>query len=289
MDDKQRALLLSLGIDPSTGRKIRSDKGKTHQARAQEDNRKKPSSKMSIYCRVITRIKNLDAKRVQNNEPTLLGDFDENGLFVVIPAVYETKACNYKQVVEGRTIDHTVRRVCTQKEIDLEKYRFEALQEMAFSDQGNMPVTQLEHVRIMLAKRYGLSANDIARCLEKRKITWWELYLELYHISEYEAALWDYDTWHSHYEIAPKETLPDDFEFRIKTPPGTKEFMPEWQYRRDKLEKIQEDKVNEERERKRNQFLANLGIRPSGSRMTEQELRIEAIKNHIARRQETNG
>ena len=285
MTEQQRIKLLALGIDPDTGRKIRSDKGKERKPyKPRQPKESTNSSAMNTYKRVLGRIKARDQELVRNGEVPLLRGFDENGYFLVIPAAYATKACDYKQLHQGRVISHSVRRVCTQKEIDLEKYRFAALQEMAFSDQANEPVTQLEHVRIMLRERYHLIEREIDACLQRRKITWFELFCELYYLDPMEASLWDYETWLSHYRIAPKETLPDDFVFRIKTPPGTPEFMPEWQYRREKLERQQEEAVQAERERKRAQFLTNMGIRPKDERVSERDLRIEALKNIKARK-----
>lgn len=284
MDDKQRAELIALGIDPDTGRKIRKDKGsKRGKVLDLDDKRKRPATKMSTFQRVINRMRTYDQSRADDGRDTILGEFDENGYFAIIPAAYVTKGGEYNQKYQGRTIVHNTHRVRTQKEVDLEKYRFEAFQEMAFSSKSNEPaeVDKEGHIaiRMMLKKRYGLLEPDVKACMNRRKITWFELFCELYYLDPMEASLWDYETWLSHYRIAPKETLPDNFVFRIKTPPGTSEFMPEWQYRREKLERQQEEAVLAERERKRAQFLTNMGIRPKDEHLSERDLRIEALKN----------
>lgn len=288
MTNKQRAQLIALGIDPDTGRKIRADKGKERKKKYKERENKNTTNAdpMNVYKRVLGRVRAKDEALVQEGQTPRMRGFDENGLFIVIPASYETRGCEYKQQIVGRVIDHTVRRVCVQKEIDLEKYRFNALQSMAFSDKANEPVTQLEHVRIMLRERYHLIEREINACLQRRKITWFELFCELYYLDPMEASLWDYETWLSHYKITPAETLPDDFVFHIKTPPGTPEFMPEWQYRREKLERQQEEAVQAERERKRSQFLTNMGIKPRDVKATEEELRAEALRNKYGGRKD---
>lgn len=280
MDEKQRAQLLSLGIDPDTGRKIRADKGKERGKYSKRDEATAHATPMHVYKRVIARMRAQDQERVANDLAPLIGDFDENGFFIVIPAAYDTVGQHYKQVVKGRIIEHQVRRVRTQKEIDLEKYRFEALAYMATSSSKDEPMDQLEHVRVMLAKRYGLSAYDIKECLARRKITWYEFFCEFYYLDEREATLWNYETWRAHYEIMPKETLPEDFKFDLYHAPGTPEFMPHLAYRKKKLEQLEVEARQQERERKRLQFLSNMGVKPSGITMSDRELRDEVMRRH---------
>ena len=284
MTDKQRAQLIALGIDPDTGRKIRSDKGQPRgKVLNPDDKRLGPSSKMDTFHRVMTRLRRYDEKRASKGEQTILGQFDENGYFCIIPETFEKVGGVYQQRIEGRVIVHSIRKVRTQKELDLEKYRFEGFQEWAFSEHANEPAELDYHgkiaIRMMLKCRYCINDKTADECMEKRKITWFELFCELYYLDPMEASLWDYETWLSHYKIAPAETLPDDFVFHIKTPPGTPEFMPEWQYRREKLERQQEEAVQAERERKRSQFLTNMGIKPRDVKATEEELRAEALRN----------
>ena len=122
---------LSTLIHPS-GRKKRSDIGKTHKPVSSFPH---TSSKLAIYNRVRAKLAARNERLLSDNPNNnlLSKEFDVNGFYVSIPAIYETRAYNYQQVVEGRKINHTTHRVRTQKEVDLEAYRYEAWRELALS------------------------------------------------------------------------------------------------------------------------------------------------------------
>lgn len=239
---------LSTMIHIDSNRKRRSDAGQKHKTTKDEPINQ---TKMAIYNRVKARIINKDN--------SLLRGFDENGFYLLIPAAYNTVASNYKQEYKGRQLQHTVSRKCVQKEIDLEEYRFNAWKELAIQSftKDNI-VEPNSDLRGILFVRYNLPLNKINDIIVKRQITNAELFSEIYFVEVQDIPYWDYDTWRKHYECCPKMLLPEDFKFRLDALPGTPEFMPEWQYHKDKIDQQQKIDAEQERERKSNQFISNL-------------------------------
>lgn len=273
------------GLNPITGRKVRSDKGKKRLDPETKPNLYKRSlqtkklSKLAIYNQVLGKVKAKDQTRIANNEAPFFEGYDANGFYIVIPAQYTTEAAHYEQHYKGRKINHDTRRKCIQKKLDLERHRFEAWQEMATNHETRDHVVPIcPELRVMLDQRFGILGKEADQAILRRQITWYELFQEFYFVEAEDVSTWDYDLWRDHYVCCPRETLPEEFRFRLKERPGSPTFHPEWAYRVLKLAQQSEQEREQERERKRAQFLTNLGKKqPFGKRLTEAELKQAAI------------
>lgn len=253
------------------GRKKRSDAGKKHNYNTQRAKETKPraqrtdkgkerpksqlsKTKQAVYAAVKAKLFKKDQELRDAGELPMLRGVDENAYYIVIPASFETKVQTHTQIHNGRAINHTVRRVCTQKELDLERHRFNAWQELALSPDWNKPSAYLPEIRQMLSTRYNIVGKEADEAISKRQITNLELFCEFYHIAESEVSMWDYDTWQSMYELCPCQLLDDDFVFSLTLRPGTPEFHPEFAYHADEVLNNQKQQAKEELERKRRQF-----------------------------------
>lgn len=228
-------------------RATRSDKG---QVRPEQ---RVPKTKQQVYAFIKAKLYKRDQELIDKGESPLLRGVDENGYYIVVPASYETKADYHTQEVGGRNIQHTVRRVCTQKEIDLERHRFNAWQEASQSNPDGVS-EYLPEIKQMLAVRYGIMGKEADEAIARRQITNFELFCEFYHLEPGDAAMWDYDTWQSMYSYVPVMCLEDDFVFSLKLRPGTPEFHPEFAYHADKVIRLAKEAATEEAERRRRQF-----------------------------------
>lgn len=249
----------------------RADKGKKHNYTAQrkketlpratrsDKGRARPEQRVSktkeqVYNFIKAKMYKRDQELIDKGESPLLRGVDENGYYIVVPAAYLTKADYHTQEHQGRNIQHTVRRVCTQKEIDLERYRFNAWQELATSEDWDKPSTYLPEIKQMLTVRYGIMGKEADEAIARRQITNFELFCEFYHLEPSDAAMWDYDTWQSMYSYIPVMCLEDDFIFSLTLRPGTPEFHPEFAYHADKVIRLAKEAAAEEAERRRRQF-----------------------------------
>ena len=241
-----------------SGRKQRSDKGQPRGEIAKAQNRE-PTTKLAIYQRVKNKMFNKNQRMLANGGYGTFLDMDENSFYLSIPARYQTKGHNYVQVYEGRKIEHTVRKVMIQKQLDLEKYRFEAYKEQAILHGSEaVPEKYWPELRQMLIIRYNFTGDEATQALTKRQITWEELFCEFYFLDHENFWLWDYDRWKTDYSFVPVQQLPEDFVFNYNAAPGTDEFHPEWAYKvKEKLEQDQLDKEQEEK-RKATQFIWNM-------------------------------
>lgn len=272
MDKSYEELLEeALALTHPSGRKVRSDKGKTHNytairtketlpraARKDKGVRRPemqaPKSKVWIYATIKGKLYKKDQELIARGELPLLRGVDENSYYIVVPAAYKTRASNHTQEYKGRSIQHTTRRVCTQRELDLERYRFNAYQELATSKEWNEPSPYISEIRQMLSTRYGIVGQEAEDAIAKRQISNFDLFCEFYHLRVEDAAMWDYDTWQAMYQLCPCETLDDDFVFSLTLRPGTPEFHPEFAYHAEKVIKNQEQAKQDEAERRRRQF-----------------------------------
>lgn len=242
----------------SSGRKQRSDKGKPRGEIAKSNSRQ-PKTKLAIYTKVKNQMYNKDQRLQAQQGSGLFLEVDENSFYLSIPARYINKGQYYVQVYEGRKIEHTVRRLRVQKEIDLEKYRFEAYKEQAVLNPKIAVQEQYwPELRQMLIIRYEMTGDEATAALKKRQITWEELFCEFYFLSKDDYWLWDYLHWRQDYSFIPVQQLPEDFVFNYNNSPGSKEFHPEWAYKvREKQEQAKEDEESE-RKRKADQFIWNM-------------------------------
>ena len=244
-------------VDLDSGRKIRNDKGV---ARGAYGRRTKDESPMSIYNRVKARLMNKDSLERKDGSYLLEG-FDVNGLYLPIPASYITVAKNYKQDYQGRAIEHTTRRVRTQKAIDLEEYRFNALKDYATDiHKCNMLINVTPDVRGLLMNRGYTFTNDdmIKSFIFNNRITYKEWFCFVYYIALTEIHMWTYETWRDHYKCCGGLPLDGDFLFNPYSKPGTAEWHPELKMYKDKIDESAKNKEADETKRKAEQFVANM-------------------------------
>lgn len=249
---------LSTLVHPS-GRKKRTDIGKSH---IKQSDKQMQQTKMAIYNRVRAKLAARNERLLSDNPNNnlLSKEFDVNGFYVSIPAIYETRAYNYQQLVDGRKINHTTHRVRTQKEVDLEAYRYEAWRELALSPSTkNQIVTPNADLRGILFHRYALTPEDANRIITNRALKWPELFEEIYFVRADEIQFWDYDTWRTHYDCIPVDTvLDEDFRFDYYNKPGSPNFHPEWAYYVEKQALSATLTADQEKQRKGEQFIANM-------------------------------
>lgn len=242
----------------SDGRKQRSDKGKSRGQIAKPEETS-PKSKLSIYMRVKQRMFNRDQALRTNGGSGILLEMDENSFYLSIPAKYVTKGEKYVQVSNGRRIEHSVKRVRVQKEVDLEHYRFDAYKEQALLH-GSEAVQEKywPEIRQMLNIRYGFTGDEATAALKKRQITWEQLFCEFYFLSIDDYWEWDYAHWQRDYSYVPTQQLPEDFVFDFNNYPGSEKFHPEWSYKAEERIKQEQEEKEQEQKRKSEQFIMNM-------------------------------
>ena len=251
--------LESMGYNQS-GRKTRSDKGKArgdinYPAHRQE-------SALAVYLRIKARMYKRDAQLAAEGEIGTFLEMDENSFYGIIPERYRVVGQSYQQDYQGRAINHTVKKVKIQKEVDLEEYRFAAYKEQAVKNpQVAVPIKYWPEIRQMLNIRYGMSGDEATQALTRRQITWSQLFCEFYFLSENEYWLWDYEHWRRDYSYVPAQQLQEDFVFSIANPPGSQAFHPEWAYKQTEKQQELEETIRAEQERKARQFIINLKTR----------------------------
>ena len=260
-DDHKKAQLLKqleeLGYHKS-GRKQRSDKGQPRGTITKAQDRE-PTTKLAIYQRVKNKMYNKDQRMLSNGGYGTFLDMDENSFYLSIPARYQTKGHNYVQVYQGRRIEHTIRKVKIQNEVDLEKYRFDAYKEQAvLNPQQAIPEKYWPELRQMLIIRYGMTGDEATKALTKRQITWEDLFCEFYFLDHENFWLWDYQHWKMDYSFVPAQQLPEDFQFSLDYSPGTEEFHPEWAYKANERREQAKEEQEQERQRKADQFIWNM-------------------------------
>lgn len=242
-----------------SGRKRRSDKGRPHRTVFEPYNR--VNQKMATYNRLKAQLANRDKKlRAESNQGTtiLSKEFDCNGFYLPIPESYATRSTLYKQEYHGRQIVHTTARVRVQKYIDMEKYRFEAFQYHALTYPEQI-VEPSDDIRGILFARYGFTTEQSNEAIKNRGITWLEWFEELYYIPHADISKYDYDTWKSYYSCIPAGTaLDDDFRFIYGVLPGSEDFHPEWSSYVEEQQEIAKDEEQQEKERQKAQFVANM-------------------------------
>lgn len=262
-EDHKKAQLLrqleSMGYH-SSGRKQRSDigkpRGKINRIKSQDIDKK---SKLAIYQKVKSQMYNKDQKLQAETGYGLFLDMDENSFYLSIPARYSNKGHIYVQVYQGRRIEHTVRRVRLQKEVDLEKYRFEAYKEQALLNGTQaVPEKYWPELRQMLIVRYNMTGDEATLALQKRQITWEDLFCEFYFLSHHNFWLWDYERWKFDYSRVPCRQLPEDFCFYYEASPGSEDFHPEWAYKAKERDEQEKEEREQEQQRKANQFIYNM-------------------------------
>lgn len=252
--------LEEMGYDASSGRKHRSDRGKVRgpNSKIRSD---KGISKGSIPTRsnplavyISTRNRLLNQQLTESNPIGVT--LDENYIYCLLQRNSTTKTGNYSVVNRGALINRTTKHI-QGYEIDIEKYRFNALQSKA----ENKPIDN---------KYLSVFKNEIELTCAT---TWLELFCRLYHIREEDYLLWSYEHWRKDYDIIGEDLLPTQFVFNLKASPGTPEFMPEYSDRVFELEQenivkiTQSKEYQNEKARYRDLLMANEGAKIKNSIM----------------------
>lgn len=218
--------LKELGYDTSSGRKQRSDKGTIRgpnsKTRSDKGEKRLPyASRDPIVSYQIVKTRLL-SKEVSSQDDGL--QLDINGIFCPVIRQNKTKNEEYFVVIHGVKKNRTVRHIKGYT-VDLEKYRFEALQNAA----SNMPIPE-EYRSIFKREIEQTNAN-----------TWIELFCRLYHIKEEDYLLWTYEHWKNDYLIICEEKLDNNFQFNLRYSPGSEQFMPEYSFRIGELRQEKEE------------------------------------------------
>lgn len=253
MLDKKEELLQQLSILQS---KPRADKGKHHKyVFAQTD--------VSVYHRIISRLLHRSNLQVQNGDIPVLPDTDDNGYYIPVDKRVIPSNRTYIQHYQGREIVHSITQKIIQKPLDLERYRFNALRELATgSETKHLPLKPDADVYNLLQLRYSLSRAQFNSLSTGNNLpSNMEWFATVYHISIYDVSTWDYDTWRTYYSCCPVGKLDNEFVFSRAYKPGTPEFMPEWAWYTSKQDKQSEQDKQDEITRKKNQFIANSHVK----------------------------
>lgn len=229
MTDKEALLqqLENLGIH-RTGRKARSDqdqkRGPNAHIRSDAGLQRISTNgvqktPLAVYANVRGRLLNRSAESDFQICP------DQNLIFM--PMKRESKVVNKNHFVvhRGQRLFRTVKHI-KGTDIDLEKYRFEAIQSQIFM--GEIPAHKRPLFRIEL-ETYPSE-------------TWLDLFCQLYHSTELDALRWKYNNWRNHYLIVCDDYLSPEFKFNVKYKPGSPEFLPEYA---DKVNELKQAKTFE--------------------------------------------
>lgn len=181
-------------------------------------------SKMWRYNVVLKKI----LKRATDND--FLVTYDENGYYCVI--------------LERRRRDKYI-----QRKVDLERYRFEAWQELAITKgykyaKVKLPNADLNAWALSCA---GMNAHEALEYFKKKGFTHQSLFCEFYHIKVKEIELWTYDEWRKYYERTPKIELNSRFKFTFGVLPGSENCHKEWEKNLAERQREREKELAEEK------------------------------------------
>lgn len=237
--DKKEILLQEIKtlIHPS-GRKIRSDLGKSRKEYHSSDAEVSP---MSIYKRVLTQLLNKASKNEDNNLVT----YDINGYYCLIEEKFVKEFGDFKDIKANKS--RTVKYKRVQNKIDLEQFRFNAWYDKAINTPNERVPLPNKDLTRWCYECYGLTKQETEELLNKKQFTWIDLFCTFYHIEPFELYKWTYEVWREHYERCPKEFFDSDFKFRFATLPGTLEFHPEWAY---KVKEREAEKLKDKEDKK---------------------------------------
>lgn len=231
-NDKRNELLRQLsvlGVSLDTPvRKGRSDKGKKRGpiSKTRSDKGKRristngvSKSKLAVYKSVRNKLLNRE-----NVPDSYKVETDINGYYLLM--VKDNSVINiYHQVTyHGQTINRNVKHVKGYT-IDLEKYRFEALQELALTI-GKYSIDKIPNIRQTFKNEYEQVKEILPPLIEFCTIL--DLFCAFYHINEEDAILWTYEKWLADYRIVADDILDLGFKFKITERPGTESFLPEY-------------------------------------------------------------
>lgn len=210
---KAQELLEKQGRLPN-GRKSRSDKGKSRRPYLVECNK----SFVWKYQMVLSKIRRKDT------DNTLIS-FDENGYYVDID---EQRVPEFGQFV-NKSIIRSVKYKRTQVGISLERYRFEAYQELATKYPDKViPLPNADLTRWALECGH-LSPEEANLFFVKKRYTYKTFFSEFYHVLPEEIPFYTYVLWRNKYDKVPGGIeLDSDFTFKISE--SVEETHPEWSW-----------------------------------------------------------
>lgn len=242
MTEEQRQELIRLGINPDTGRKVRSDKGQVRGAnskvrsdkgmtRGSQDNplsskgkcradagqfRTKTkgvaASKLATYSNLRGRLLRQEA---DDNQPDYVVREDKNHIYTVMVRHNTARYKNYTVVNRNVKKTRTVKHIQGYR-TDLEAYRWAALyelnQENARHKQAGYPIVDtFRHEAEVL-----------------RVDNTYDLMCRLYHIADRDQVFWTYERWARAYRVVQDEVLGEDFVFELGKIPGKDGYLLEF-------------------------------------------------------------
>jgi len=174
-------------------------------------------------------------------------DFDKNGFHLLIESKihYKEGYGEQREYKPGYVTNVNVKKTGQQKEINLERYRFNAYYYMACTkpneiipfgkSPGKDGVTA--EVWTMCIERYNTNRESVNNWLKDEPWTWLDLFQRLYYVGDDWMRFNSFEMWWQHYIIVASYRLDHKHQFNSYHKPGTPEFMPEMAYRVDKIEK----------------------------------------------------
>lgn len=236
-------------------RKERSDKGCKRKSynRSSPTNATHQDKSLSTYNRIKSRLNNRYAQQIANEGQSLLSNsFDYNGFYLSIPATYKTVQKPYVQVLaDGRSIQHTLARIKTQGNIDLEKYRFEYMRGLASNPATARDIaTPTADLRQIICSRTGLTPSQAHEAILNRNITNRIMFGEIYFVKPEDVDQWSYEKWREWYDEIPPQQLDEDFVLD----PAQK---PDYEWYRERKERESEEEKKKEKERRMAQWNAH--------------------------------
>ena len=242
MTEEQRQELIKLGINPDTGRKVRSDKGQVRGAnsktrcdkgvaRGPQNNplsstgkcradagqfrtktKGRMASKFAVYSNLKARLLRQEA---DDNQPDYVVREDKNYIYTVMVRHNTARYMNYtvvnRNVKKARTVKHI-----QGYRTDLEAYRWAALyelnQENARHKAAGYPIVE--------------AFKHEAEVLQVDNT--YDLMCHLYHIADRDQVFWDYEQWARAYRVVQDEVLGEDFVFELGKIPGRDGYLMEF-------------------------------------------------------------
>lgn len=242
MTEEQRQELIKLGINPDTGRKVRSDKGQVRGAysktrsdkgitRGPQDNplsakgkcradagqyRSKTkgvsASKFTVYSSLRGRLLRQEA---DDTQPDYVVREDKNHIYTVMVRHNTARYKNYTVVNRSVKKTRTVKHIQGYR-TDLEAYRWAALYELNQENAGH--------------KAAGYPIVDVFRHEAEvlRVDNTYDLMCRLYHIADRDQVFWTYEQWARAYRVVQDELLSEDFVFELGKIPGKDGYLLEF-------------------------------------------------------------
>lgn len=242
MTEEQRQELIKLGINPDTGRKVRSDKGQVRGAysktrsdkgmtRGPQDNplsstgrsradagqfrtktKGRMASKLATYSSLRGRLLRQEA---DDNQPDYVVREDKNYIYTVMVRHNTARYKNYTVVNRNVKKTRTVKHIQGYR-TDLEAYRWAALYELNQENAGH----KAAGYPIVDAFRHEAEVLQVDNT--------YDLMCRLYHIADRDQVFWSYEQWARAYKVVQDELLSEDFVFELGKIPGRDGYLMEF-------------------------------------------------------------